>query len=259
MEHLDVVLNAYEYALNGENNHKYRHQIEHNSFIRDDQTQRILDLDTIHSIRGYFPTFLQDTYDVYYPTWMRDWNLKRYELPDLGVHCYLETDFGYNTIEPYFNASDVSHTRNINPFLHLWGLVTKKAIDRNGVIHNPEPWLSDYTVNVEQALRMMTYEGAYAVKMENHTGSLEVGKYADLIIISDDPMTMNTDNLYQLENYLTMVAGNIEWQDENFTLNLKNLYGPRIPGYNLIFLTLVLIGCSLFLGVKTIRKCNLKS
>ncbi|MHA1110396.1 MAG: amidohydrolase family protein [Promethearchaeota archaeon] len=252
---LDTVLNAYEYALDGESNSKYRHQIEHNSFVRENQIQKMLDLETIHSIRGYYPTFWQDEYEAYYPSWMLEWNTNRYSLPDLGLHCYLETDFGYRYTEPYFNASDVSGSRNIDPFLHLWGMVTRKSIDYTGVIHEPHSWLSEHTISVEQALRMMTYEGAYAVKMENHTGTLEVGKYADVIIISDDPLTMNTDNLYQIENQLTMVAGNIEWQSPSYTLTQKDLFSPNtIPGFNLMSLICILLGISFWILFRVKKK-----
>jgi hypothetical protein len=58
---------------------------------------------------------------------------------------------------------------------------------------------------------MMTIEGAYAVGQENYIGSLEAGKYADLIVISDDPLTTNPDNIKDIEVLLTMIDGNIEY------------------------------------------------
>ncbi|MHA1219541.1 MAG: amidohydrolase family protein, partial [Candidatus Heimdallarchaeaceae archaeon] len=49
----ETILNAIEYALNGTDNDNARHQIEHNSFIREDQIAKALTLNTIHSVRGY--------------------------------------------------------------------------------------------------------------------------------------------------------------------------------------------------------------
>lgn len=211
----ETILNAIEYALNGTDNDNARHQIEHNSFIREDQTVKALSLNTIHSVRGYFPTYWQQEYaDLYSSIWMER-TVNRYSLPGEGLHSYLETDFGF--LHGY-DEDNWSKSANIRPFLHLWGLVTRKAIDENGTIHTPDPWVSEHEISVEMALRMMTIEGAYAVKQEDYIGSLEEGKYADLIVIDDDPLTMNVDGLKDINVLLTMVDGKIEflWASHTF-------------------------------------------
>ena len=205
----ETILNAIEYALNGTDNDYARHQIEHNSFIREDQIAKAITLNTIHSVRGYFPTYWQQDYaDLYGSVWMER-TVNRYSLPGEGLHSYLETDFGF--LRGY-DEDDWSRTTNIRPFLHMWGLVTRKAIDENGTIHAPDPWVAEHTISVEQALKMMTIEGAYAVKQEDYIGSLEVGKYADLIVIDDDPLTTNPDNIKDINVLLTMIDGKIEFQ-----------------------------------------------
>ncbi len=217
----ETVLNAVEYALNGSTNDNYRHQLEHNSFIREDQIAKALTLNTIHSVRGYFPTYWQQDYaDLYGSVWMER-TVNRYSLPGEGLHSYLETDFGFLN---GYDEDDWSRSTNIRPFLHMWGLVTRKAIDENGTIHSPDPWLAEHTISVEQALRMITIEGAYAVKQEDYIGSLEVGKYADLIVIDDDPLTMNPDNLKDINVLLTMIDGKIEflWSSHTFPTPYTN-------------------------------------
>jgi predicted amidohydrolase YtcJ len=57
---IDTVLNAIEYALNGESNERYRHQSHHNSLVRPDQLRRYVDLDALASVRGYFNTCDQE-------------------------------------------------------------------------------------------------------------------------------------------------------------------------------------------------------
>ncbi|MHA1446358.1 MAG: amidohydrolase [Candidatus Heimdallarchaeaceae archaeon] len=205
----ETILNAIEYALNGTDNDNARHQIEHNSFIREDQIAKALTLNTIHSVRGYFPTYWQQEYaDLYSPVWMER-TVNRYSLPGEGLHSYLETDFGFLW---GYDEDNWSKSANIRPFLHMWGLVTRKAIDENGSIHSPDPWVAEHTISVEQALRMMTIEGAYAVKQEDYIGSLEIGKYADMIILTADPLTVNEDDIKDIEVMLTMVGGKIEYQ-----------------------------------------------
>ena len=219
----ETVLNAIEYALNGSTNDNYRHQIEHNSFIRSDLIAQAQNLHTIHSVRGYFPTYWQDEYDALYNETWKDWYMNRYSLPSM-VHAYLETDFSYLY---GYDEDDWSRSPNIRPFLHLWGLVTRKAIDVNGTIHEPDPWVANHTITVEQALRMMTIEGAYAVKQEDYIGSLEVGKYADLIVLTADPLTINPDNLKDIEVMINMIDGKVEFQIASHTFPLP--YPPSTP------------------------------
>ena len=64
---------------------------------------------------------------------------------------------------------------------------------------------------------MMTIEGAYAVKQEDYIGSLELGKFADLIVIDDDPLTTDPDNLKDINVLLTMIDGKIEFQIASHT------------------------------------------
>jgi len=205
---IETVLNAINYSLEGETNDNYRHQIEHNSLLREDLINKAIELNTIHSVRGYYPTYYQEDYAAAYNETFLEWNVNRYSLPSLGVHAYLETDFTL----PIYVEGDNSSSRNINPFLHLWGLVTRRALDENGTIHQPAPWLAEHEITVEQALRILTIEGAYAVSQEDYMGSLEVGKFADLIVISDTPIRFNKDAIKDIEVFLTMVGGKIEYQ-----------------------------------------------
>jgi predicted amidohydrolase YtcJ len=199
--------NGISIVLNGSTNDNYRHQIEHNSFLRGDLITKANTLNTLHSVRGYFPTYYQDEDEaVYDSTWL-EWYANRFSLPSLDIHSYLETDFAWHL----YDDDDLSYSRNIKPFLHLWGLVTRKAIDENGTIHEPHTWLAEHEITVEQALKMMTLEGAYAVKQENYLGSLEIGKYADLIVLTDNPLTILEDNLKDIQVMLTMVDGKIKY------------------------------------------------
>ncbi len=210
----ETILNAIEYALNETDNANARHQIEHNSFIREDQIVKALSLDTIHSVRGYFPTYWQQEYANLYSAVWQERTVNRYSLPGEGLHSYLETDFGFLY---GYDEDNWSRSANIRPFLHLWGLVTRKAIDENGTIHEPDPWLAEHEISVEMGLRMLTIEGAYAVKQEDYLGSLEIGKYADMIVLTADPLTVNEDDIKNIEVMLTMVGGKIEYQWANHT------------------------------------------
>ncbi len=64
----------------------------------------------------------------------------------------------------------------------------------------------------EEAIRAYTINGAWALKMEHELGSIEVGKFADLIVLSGDPLTCAEDAIADLEVDLTILDGEIVHQ-----------------------------------------------
>jgi predicted amidohydrolase YtcJ len=196
---IEAALDAIAFALDGQPNSSVRHQIQHSSFLSPDLMQRYVEMDMLSSVRGYFNTCEQATYDNHVAS-------NRYALPGLGVHAYLETDAGWAG-----DPTDISRSNTLNPMVQLWGLVTHRQLRVNGRVCTPDPWIARHVITVDQALRMMTYEPAYAVSQEDVLGTLEPGKYADLIILSGNPMTVASNNLRNLEVWMTMVGGQVEY------------------------------------------------
>ena len=64
---------------------------------------------------------------------------------------------------------------------------------------------------VEEALQLMTIEAAYALFMEEKVGSLKPGKFADLIVLSANPVRIDPDSLKDLKVLVTMVGGRVEY------------------------------------------------
>jgi hypothetical protein len=213
---IETALNAVEFSLDGQSNLQIRHQIQHSSLLRPDQLDRYVSMHILASVRGYFNTCDQDEY-------ASEWAANRYALPGAGVHAYLETDFGW-TADP----DDPLALRISNPMIHLYALVTHQQIRSDGACL-PAPWLARHEITVEQALRMMTYEPAYAVSQEDVLGTLEPGKYADLIILSESPAAVDPDALKDLEVWMTMVGGQVEYcasGREAFCPGLQPTTGP---------------------------------
>jgi hypothetical protein len=97
----------------------------------------------------------------------------------------------------------------INPFLHLFNLVTRQALREDGSICEPPPWQLSQTITVEEALPMMTSGSAFALFRETEVGSLEPGKLADLIVISANPFSIDVDELKDIEVRMTMIGGEV--------------------------------------------------
>ena len=105
----------------------------------------------------------------------------------------------------------------------LYALVTKRQIHPiTRDICYPPDWLAAESVSVEEALRMMTINAAYALFMEHKVGSLKPGKFADLIVLSENPLEVDPDSLPDIEVLVTMVGGKVEL--------CKNGYGSLCPG-----------------------------
>ena len=196
---IETILDALDVVLDGESNSVYRHQIEHNSVLRPDLMDRYVDMDMIANILGMFNVSEAGFYEVAYGE-HHEWNAYRYALPNLGIHVLFGQD--------YNNRGDVN---KLNPFVDLFGFVTHKELMSDGSIVDPPEWVARYEISVERALEMLTIEPAYAVSMEEYIGSLLPGKYADLIILSDDPLTISPDDLYKITVLMTMVNGEMKY------------------------------------------------
>lgn len=72
---------------------------------------------------------------------------------------------------------------------------------------NPEGWLPDQRVTVEQALHAYTSEAAYAGFMEDRSGKLAVGNYADLTILDTNLLKVEPALISKAKVLYTFVDG----------------------------------------------------
>jgi len=77
---------------------------------------------------------------------------------------------------------------------------------------SPRVWGADQRIDRRQALRMVTIDAARFISEEQMLGSIERGKYADLVVLSGNFMTVPDDQLGQLEPVMTIVGGNVVYE-----------------------------------------------
>jgi hypothetical protein len=73
---------------------------------------------------------------------------------------------------------------------------------------------------MEQALECYTINGAYGVNGERSFGSIEPGKFADLVVFNHDPRTLRAEQLWDPKTHnpvelavdYTIVGGRIEYR-----------------------------------------------
>jgi hypothetical protein len=67
-------------------------------------------------------------------------------------------------------------------------------------------------LTVEQAIRAQTIDAAWQLFADDVIGSLEVGKYADLVVLSADPRTVSPELIADLDVRATFLAGRQVYQ-----------------------------------------------
>ena len=65
----------------------------------------------------------------------------------------------------------------------------------------------DERLTVEQAIRAQTIDAAWQLFADDVTGSLEVGKYADMVVLSADPREVPPEEIADLAVQATFLAG----------------------------------------------------
>lgn len=91
-----------------------------------------------------------------------------------------------------------------NPFHGIHAAVTRRP--RAG----PDPgWQPDQRMTRGEAVRAFTLWNAYAAHQEATLGSLEPGKWADLVVCSDDIFTCAAEDIAAIEPVLTVIGGEI--------------------------------------------------
>jgi len=76
----------------------------------------------------------------------------------------------------------------------------------------PQParvWGPDQAVDRRQALRMVTIDAAFFIGEEKMLGSIEPGKYADLVVLNGDYLAVPDDRIDELEPVMTIVGGKV--------------------------------------------------
>lgn len=93
----------------------------------------------------------------------------------------------------------------IGPMVGIYAAVTRKGM--TGTVYGP-----DEAITMAEAIRAYTLLGAYLNFEEDVKGSLEPGKYADMIVLSDDLMTIDPERIMDVEVEKTWVAGELVYE-----------------------------------------------
>ena len=96
----------------------------------------------------------------------------------------------------------------LSPILGIHAAVTRETIDGK----NPGGWIPEERISIDEAVRAYTTSGAYAEFSENNKGSLEVGKLADVVALSQDIFQIDPGEIQKTKVIHTIVGGEVVYE-----------------------------------------------
>ena len=93
----------------------------------------------------------------------------------------------------------------IGPMVGIYAAVTRKGM--SGRVFGAEE-----KITMEEAIRGYTAKGAYLTREESVKGTLEPGMLADIIVLSDDLLTIEPEKILDVEVLMTIVDGKVVYE-----------------------------------------------
>lgn len=177
---IESVLKAFSKALKEFPRESHRHRIEHCSVFNPRLIKQMKRLGLIASVQPHFVVsdfWIVDRVGKARALWV-------YSFKTLMHKGLIVVSGSDSPVDP------------LNPLLGIWAAVAKKS-------------LSEESLTVEETLRTYTLNAAYASFEENKKGTIDVGKFADLTVLSDDLFNVPPDEIKRAIVEMTIVDGRI--------------------------------------------------
>ena len=91
----------------------------------------------------------------------------------------------------------------IAPLFGIYAAATRRTLDNK----HPDGWLLEQKISVEEALRCYTANNAWGVFSEDSLGTIEQGKLADFVVLSQDLLDIDPVNIRDVNILRTVVSG----------------------------------------------------
>jgi predicted amidohydrolase YtcJ len=186
-----IVVDAFEASLNGANVTALRPRLEHAQIMTKSDMLRLGKLGVIASI--------QPTHAISDMSFAED-RLGPERVKNLYAFRSLIQSNARITL-----GSDAP-VESLNPLAGFYAAITRLSPNGSSP-HGPNGWFPEQRLTREEALRGMTIDPAYASFTESILGSLEVGKRADFVVLSQDIMTIPPNKILSTDVLATAVDG----------------------------------------------------
>jgi predicted amidohydrolase YtcJ len=91
----------------------------------------------------------------------------------------------------------------LDPLLTLYAATTRATLDGK----HPEGWIPEQKISIQEAIFAYTMGSAYAEFQEREKGSIEPGKLADMVLLSEDVLTIPAEKIRGVHVLKTWVGG----------------------------------------------------
>jgi hypothetical protein len=193
---ISTVLDIFE-RLGGDHPAAHRFRIEHAQHPREEEFARFRKLGVIASMQPYHAIddgrWAEKRLGHERARWSYAWK----SMLDAGVALAFGSDW---PVAP------------LDPLLGIYAAVTRATVDGQ----NPGGWFQEQRLTVSEALRAYTQGCAYASFEEKDKGTLSPGKFADLVVLSEDLFQIPPERIKDVRVGITMVGGKVVYQAGGF-------------------------------------------
>ena len=190
----NVVLNAFEESIKRNGKRDARHRIEHATVIIPEDIPRFGTLGVIASVQPVFGPSYGQTIQSFFEDRLGTERAKFTNIWKTLAQANARLAFG--TDWP---------VESLNPMEGIYSAVSRKSIaDKAG-----NAWLKDESLPIEKAVEFYTLGSAYSSFEEAVKGSLQVGKLADIVVLSKDIFTIPEEEILNTEVVYTILGGKI--------------------------------------------------
>lgn len=187
---IEYMVEGYEKAFADNPRPDLRHRIEHCTIVDQDLVERMAKMNICPSVNVPAIQKLGSKFIGFYGEERNSYICALRSMLDAGVVCSLHSD------SPTYPAG----INMIDAAVNRYDRVNEVQCDRTQAI------------SVVEAIRCATLNSAYATYEEKIKGSIEIGKLADLIILSDDILGIDPMDIVNLKVDVTMIDGKIEFE-----------------------------------------------
>jgi predicted amidohydrolase YtcJ len=105
------------------------------------------------------------------------------------------------------------YVATLDPIQGIYAAVTRRTLnDGHSNGRATSVWVPEERITVAEAVQCYTINDAYAEFAENEKGSLEVGKWADFVMLSDDIFAIEPEKIRDVKVTMTVAGGKVVFE-----------------------------------------------